>query len=445
MRSTKILASVLAVFLLVSMAFQPAVVYADDEDPSSGSRAGSLDEIPAPFRELDKLVAELIAATTDTTDTDGDSIPDRVEWVIGTDPGNPDSDFDLLNDMEEVQNRTDPLEPDSNKDGIPDSMEFRDGVADLDSDGVPNAWDGDNDGDGLADGRDMCPFASTEADESFHFNVKTSGAPATLQFQLRTSDPAHMRLVNQAWDWPYDLLGNMRDLDDSTEDVTIAPILELNGSGMPDDPELAQYGIVTAGNIAYIPLYPIWQFGDVVALQGQMFYPEADAPRNLSFDMRLSWKVTGATDKRVFAFRASDGRYLSAVDGGPVCFNASEVCATEEFEMVELDEKTVAIRAANGLFLSYDQTTMTLNPTASWIGSTETLLMYDRPDDRVVFRTYDHRCINVSSSGDLRVVESTNINWTHIGLVDMGVQAEPVSLAVYPDRFSLTGFVMSIT
>ena len=49
-------------------------------------------------------LADLIAATTDQTDTDGDGLPDSVEAVLGTNPDEDDSDFDRLDDYYEAVN-----------------------------------------------------------------------------------------------------------------------------------------------------------------------------------------------------------------------------------------------------------------------------------------------------------------------------------------------------
>ncbi|MCJ2540167.1 MAG: hypothetical protein LN414_02725, partial [Candidatus Thermoplasmatota archaeon] len=133
MRWTFQIAAVAVAFLMLTVTFQPAVAKMYDDD--DGSRAGLFDEIPGPFRDLDKMVARLQADTTDRTDTDNDTIYDSVERIIGTDPMNYDSDFDLVPDMDEVMNRTDPTSADSNRDGVPDSQEVIAGVQDIDGDG----------------------------------------------------------------------------------------------------------------------------------------------------------------------------------------------------------------------------------------------------------------------------------------------------------------------
>jgi hypothetical protein len=58
-------------------------------------------------------------------DTDGDGLTDAEEILLGTDPGNPDSDGDGLNDGDEVNaHGTDPLDIDTDGDGINDNDEI---------------------------------------------------------------------------------------------------------------------------------------------------------------------------------------------------------------------------------------------------------------------------------------------------------------------------------
>ena len=59
----------------------------------------------------------------DPTDTDGDGIPDVVEYYYGTDPYNPDTDGDGLSDLGEVQRNLDPNDWDTDNDMLIDSVE----------------------------------------------------------------------------------------------------------------------------------------------------------------------------------------------------------------------------------------------------------------------------------------------------------------------------------
>ena len=124
-----------ALFLLNPLNQVVEKAFGTEEDNDDGTR----DEVLAPFRDLKDLVIELISACDDPTDSDNDTLPDKVEWVIDTDPMNPDSDLDKLNDSFEVMHGMDPMKPDSNFDGIPDLFEVNGVPLDIDGDGIDNA------------------------------------------------------------------------------------------------------------------------------------------------------------------------------------------------------------------------------------------------------------------------------------------------------------------
>ncbi len=161
-------------------------------------------------------------------DKDGDGIPDSVELVLGTDINNTDSDFDQLDDLFEINNDLDPLKADSNDDGLADYFEIVNGTSkDSDGDGFVDAWDLDNDNDGVIDALDLSPFSRSASNESFDFNIQSSGNPTYLNFQIRPENPEHLNLLAQSWDWPDDSLATMKDLNSSQDDVTVTPMLEL--------------------------------------------------------------------------------------------------------------------------------------------------------------------------------------------------------------------------
>lgn len=94
-----------------------------------------------------------------TSDTDGDGIPDGVEWnFYGTSPTDADSDDDGLTDGEEINGTewgvwSDPLNLDTDGDGILDGCDFvvNSPAGDRDGDGIPDDLDSDDDNDGWSD------------------------------------------------------------------------------------------------------------------------------------------------------------------------------------------------------------------------------------------------------------------------------------------------------
>ncbi len=242
-------------------------------------------------------VVGLIDVSANKTDTDGDGLPDSVEAVLGTDFNNTDSDFDMLDDYNEsVFYESDPLEPDSNHDGLSDYFEVTDvDSLDADGDGFSNIWDLDNDDDGVTDSIDLSPYSHSGINDSFLFDIKTNGNPTYVTFQIKPQNPDNLRLPLQDWDWPYDEKGQMKDLDNSTDDIKLIPMLELRSNVIPDQSDLLEYGIVVSSDRLYIPLTVVKDYGTNVAFGGRMFFP-ASLPSDISINASLIWLVQGKTD-----------------------------------------------------------------------------------------------------------------------------------------------------
>jgi streptogramin lyase len=211
----------LVVVLLIVTAFGPAIAKGQGVEPEP--------PINEPITKLSELVPKLMEETPldKRNDTDGDGLYDSVEWVIGTDPNRNDTDSDQLDDEYEALTDLDPLKADSNDDGYPDYYEVTEIFSlDVDGDGLPNAWDPDNDNDGVVDRLDPSPFYRSVSSQEFTFDIDTDGNPLFIEFQLRPDDAEHLKLINQYWDWKPDKEGTMKDLDNSEEDVQVVPTLE---------------------------------------------------------------------------------------------------------------------------------------------------------------------------------------------------------------------------
>lgn len=177
-------------------------------------------------------------------DIDGDGLANDLEAILGTDVLNPDTDMEGLNDFTEAILDSDPKNADSNGDGLPDSVEILDGNWDPDNDGEDNLWDNDNDNDGVPDGLDSSPFARSEVNNEFHFEIGTRGKPTYLDFQIRPQNPMNLMLLGKKWDWPdNDDKGQMQDRDNSKEDVQIIPMLELTANIQPNQDNVEENGI----------------------------------------------------------------------------------------------------------------------------------------------------------------------------------------------------------
>ena len=82
------------------------------------------------------------------TDSDGDTLTDAEEHILGTDSNNIDTDGDGLTDAQEIDLHTDPNDPDSDHDGLTDGEEYSLGTD-------PN--NENTDGDSFLDGEDADP------------------------------------------------------------------------------------------------------------------------------------------------------------------------------------------------------------------------------------------------------------------------------------------------
>ena len=259
-RSMKLFIGFLIIFLLIGLEAKQV----DDAQKGYRTSSGILSEIGDPIAELDYMdppkkpyslkdhVDDLKNVTTDTTDTDGDGLVDSIEWSIGTNYNDSDTDFDNLNDSFEIYNDLDPLNPDTNEDGLPDYIEITNVSLDFDGDGLMNAWDFDNDGDGVNDMYDVSPFANSSIHSKFTFNIITDGKPLNMNFQIRPGSSEHLKLYYQTWDWPFDEEGSMQDLDNSEQDLEIMAWLRITPSVLPDQEEVVDRGVIITDDFMQI-------------------------------------------------------------------------------------------------------------------------------------------------------------------------------------------------
>ncbi len=280
-------------------------------------------------------------------DTDGDTLTDFAEERIGTSTVISDTDSDGLNDNVEVNGFTfneqrwysDPTLMDSNGDSQGDSLEwgltnsgFRPVPQDLDSDGFPDLFDNDNDGDGVPDNKDLAPYTKGAAayNEStpLQLTIKNlvANKPTFVEFQLRPTDEKQLWFAYNVLDWPQDSQGQIKDIDgatyatgatasgrtpaanESNGDMRVVPMLEIRmpitSANLPPQSALTPFGIsvnnLTAdgqSKVAYVPLSLVTdeKTGQRVAFSGQMRYlPTGSWPS--PHQARLVWVVQALVD-----------------------------------------------------------------------------------------------------------------------------------------------------
>lgn len=377
------------------------------------------------------------------TDSDVDGLPDSVEVVIGTDPANNDTDHDLLTDYDEIWDDLDPLERDTNRDGLPDYYEVTTvAEQDVDGDGLVNAWDFDNDGDGVNDVADLSPFARSDPYESFHFEITTNGTPTYLTFQLRPENPNHLKLMEQVWDWPNDEEGLMRDMDGSQEDVTVVPVLNLTlpAQMLPDPADVIEYGIRIEDHSLYVPLAPVKEYGTIVAFSGKLFYPAASGPLNLAMDAQLFWRVVGQTDSIAKALTAHNGENVSVSSGGALVATSNDFLALETFQWIDLGNNQVALKAANGLYVSVSDDNV-LMATSNGIGVRETFDVIELGANQIALNAHNGWYVSVAAGGALFTNSSALTAEETFDVIHLGYLSEPITLAIYQEPFMLTGFL----
>ncbi|MFW9932302.1 MAG: hypothetical protein ACFFDR_06565, partial [Candidatus Thorarchaeota archaeon] len=387
-RNRFVLISVLIILILVSLDFEQAVSHRymrndETEELMTGETSlirNELSETATPPRtpkDLRNLVLELTEVTPEAnrTDADGDGLYDPVEAVIGTNPSSNDTDHDNVTDYYEVLNGLDPLNPDSNDDGIADYDEIN-VVLDLDNDDIPNAWDFDNDGDGVNDDPDLSPFACSTVEDYFDIHIQTDGEPTFINIQLVPEKLEHLKLFYQTWDWPDDDEGLMQDHDKSKDDLRIDPLLKISTTSIPNETALAEMNIEATGQEMYVKLTPVVEYETIVALNARILYTDP-VPFDINLRAELIWNIFGASDATVNVLKSND-KYLSyGKDMRAIC-NITDPAYAIPLEMIIISDTELrtkfALKIIGGPFLSVNPATGILAFTGSSIGQYETFL-----------------------------------------------------------------------
>ena len=406
-----------------------------------------LADIPPPRAafSLSDLVTKLLEVTpVDAEDSDLDGLPNPVEAVLGTDMYDNDSDMDSLTDDFEVWNGFDPLEPDTNFDGLPDYYEATDprSIAhglDLDGDGVPNAWDFDNDDDTVDDAADISPFSKSVMSDRMYFDINTNGNPLFVSFQLIPKDPDHLSMINQYWDWPYDELGLMRDLHRTPgRDVRAQPLLKLNLTESPQQEDVSKYSITVTPEYTYVPLYPVIDSGDIVAFTGRLVFPDS-SPSLVSFKAELIWNIIGQSDERVFALDWSTGHNVSIGMDDVARANSSSVSKWETFQWIELDDDTVALKLHNGPFLSVGDDGI-IRADGLDIGTNQTFEVISE-DGSYGLKSFANDMYVTIGPDDMLVAGATEfLTLESFQRIELEPMPETKLLVSYEEDFMLTGF-----
>jgi hypothetical protein len=390
------------------------------------------------------LVEELLTLIPEgAPDTDYDNLPDQVEVIIGTNASLNDTDFDTLNDYFEVFEGSDPLELDTNFDGLTDRREFSVNEDDIDSDGISNVWDRDNDDDGVEDEIDEDPFRKSAITNQFDMNLQLSGVPTYVTFQLRPESPEHLKLMDQFWDWPYDTTGAMQDHDNSTEDVKVIPLLNITLNEPPNQSLVDDYGMTVTPTGVHLPLVPVVHYDNVVAFSAKFYYP-AVAPLNLSMNIQLIWNVLGFTDLKAVTIQSSVGRNVSLNEMGLAFVNETH-SEPYSFQIINYGENQIALKVANGKYLSVGDSGV-IAATSTGIGQREVFNISTPEGEQLNYSSiqlqgYDGGYVFIGTGGILFANASEN-EGREFSFLDMGYLPETSLLVTYNENFMLTGFAV---
>ena len=145
---------------------------------------------------------------------------------------------------------------------------------DPDGDGIANEFDEDNDNDGVKDGMDISPFSRMDYYQIFNLNigsipedgVNLDETYTTVNVEIVPKNAEHMKYMGVTWDWPDDDEdGQMRDLDNSVDDIRIQPMLSSGAVRTPSPEFLSSLGtgMVTSRNIKPAYLSSMYKSPDI--------------------------------------------------------------------------------------------------------------------------------------------------------------------------------------
>lgn len=214
----------------------------DDADFADADNGGAADYIEMILLPNSGLTAtDEDDGSDDNQDTDGDSVPDWVELVDGTDPQDntsyTDTDGDLVPDYVEDQQGTDPNNInqylDTDGDGVPDYIEARDGTD------PNNSLDyQDTDGDQVPDYIEVVFDNTDEADGNDFADTDNGGAPDYVETTLLPNNGLAATDPNTSADDVQDTDGDgvpdWVELLDGTDPQDDTSYIDTDGDQVPD-------------------------------------------------------------------------------------------------------------------------------------------------------------------------------------------------------------------
>jgi streptogramin lyase len=214
--------------------------------------------------------------------------------------------------------------------------------------------------------------------------------------------------------------------------------IELVGEALPDQDEVRGYGIVNTMNEAYVQLYPVYENGAVVALNGRMVYPSS-SPTDLEATARLVWRATGFSDYPAKALKNSTGVFVSLEEDGALALTGGEPGDSERLEWVDLGNNRIALKTDNGMYITVEEDGH-LNASGLGVKSRETFTWVSEGPKMISLKAFDDSYIQTGGEGKQLIASSNHASRQIFKVVDYADYIrEQAFLASYTDPFMMTG------
>ncbi|HET7377823.1 MAG TPA: hypothetical protein VFK30_14010, partial [Anaerolineae bacterium] len=162
--------------------------------------------------------------------------------------------------------------------------------------------------------------------------------------EVRPQNTAHLQYGVTALDWPNtDNQGQIQDLDNSTKDVNLIPMLEIQ-TNISNTTWANKYGYIVRpgannhGAVIYVPLQPISDGGLNQAFYGKVAYDPSELAQDqqIYWNMRLVWMAEAQNDQ--YDLGSCSIQITAGSSAPPTYTNCQTVTTTPQIVHVYRDE-----------------------------------------------------------------------------------------------------------
>lgn len=209
---------------------------------------------------------------------------------------------------------------------------------------------------------------------------------------------------------------------------------------LPDQDDVSNYGIVNTLNEAYVPLYPVYENGAIVALNGRMVYPTS-SPLELLAEASLVWRVTGYSDFPAKSMSNQSGEFVSIEENGDVVLTSTDPGDLKKLEWVDMGSKTVALKTANGMYIRVGNDGY-LTATGVGVGDREIFTWESKGTGKIILKAYNGAYVHPEDDLEKRLLVVPGSDQKEIFTLQSYPDfiREQTFLSSYRDSFMITGF-----